>query len=153
MIHEIKGNIWDTSCDIITIPTNTVGVMGAGLAKQLKERDYSVYEVYKHHHNTKNLSVYRPELIRGNTGWFLLFHTKQHFRDPSQLRWVDNNLQWIRKNYEKGRVGDLLGLQSIALPAVGCGLGGLDFTVVRELIYEYLGDLDLKVELYLPDIV
>lgn len=147
MIHEVTGNIFDTTCQIITIPINTVGAMGAGLAKQVKELDPPVYYFYMHKHNTQSLSVWRPELMRTEKSWYLLFPTKRDWRRPSNIDWIEGNLQWIRDNHIEG---DLKGMQSIAIPPIGCGHGGLPFNVVKPLIYEYLEDSALDVHLYLP---
>jgi hypothetical protein len=45
---------------------------------------------------------------------------------------------------DKGRV-------KVALPALGCGHGGLDWTKVSVLIREYLKDLEAEIIVFEPD--
>jgi hypothetical protein len=52
--------------------------------------------------------------------WFLLFPTRRHWREKSDIGGIEKGLQWIRDNYRRE------GIQSLAIPALGCGLGGLD---------------------------
>lgn len=147
---EIEGDIWATDCQVIVIPTNCVGVMGKGLAKQLKERHPHVYLVYKYLYNRNQLRIDRPDLIRDAVNLdklFLLFPTKKHWRDPSELLWVQENLKWITRNHPEG---DLQGLTSIAIPPLGCGLGGLPYEAVKALMIEHLSSVEFDVHLYLP---
>ncbi len=53
-------------------------------------------------------------------------------------------LDLLRDNYERW------GIQSIAVPALGCGNGGLDWRDVGPLMCNYLSELDIPVEIYVP---
>jgi O-acetyl-ADP-ribose deacetylase (regulator of RNase III) len=82
----------------------------------------------------------------GNNGnkWFLLFPTKRHWRERSDIQGIEQGLRWIRERYKAE------GIQSLAIPALGCGLGGLDWREVGPLLCQYLADLDINVAIYLP---
>lgn len=70
--------------------------------------------------------------------------TKAHFRDPSTLSYVDEGLAAL------ARTAPELGLTSIAVPALGCGNGGLGWAEVRPLIDHHLATLDLRVLVFPP---
>jgi O-acetyl-ADP-ribose deacetylase (regulator of RNase III) len=53
------------------------------------------------------------------------FPTKQHWRAPSQLSWVEEGLQDLRRFLLENQI------KSIAIPPLGAGHGGLDWAEVR----------------------
>lgn len=60
------------------------------------------------------------------------FYTKKHWRDPSYLRHISTGLIDLAHEYRS------LGMESIAVPPVGCGLGGLDWDEVKPLVVSCL---------------
>jgi O-acetyl-ADP-ribose deacetylase (regulator of RNase III) len=146
MILETTGDILTADVEALVNPVNTVGVMGAGLACQVKHTFPDVFRAYA-------AACQRDELRTGiviahptgtNPRYVVSFPTKQHWRDPSKLEWIEQGLIGLRETI------DDLGIRSIAIPPLGCGLGGLDWPDVRGLIVERLGDLDVDVVLYGP---
>jgi O-acetyl-ADP-ribose deacetylase (regulator of RNase III) len=73
------------------------------------------------------------------------FPTKNHYANPSRLEWIDRGLLRIRS-----LISDF-GITSLAMPAPGCGNGGLDWTQVRPLIERHLGDLPIPVTVVEPE--
>ena len=92
----------------------------------------------------KQLAAEPFSSIPNMTKWFLLFPTKRHWREKSDIKGIEEGLQWIRDNYRAE------GIQSLALPALGCGLGKLDWCDVGPLMCRYLADLEIQVAVYLP---
>lgn len=76
--------------------------------------------------------------------WFLLFATKRHWRTNSRIEDLESGLKWLEKNFKEK------GIQSIAMSALGCALGGLDWIDVAPLMCKYLHDIGIPVEIYLP---
>ena len=77
--------------------------------------------------------------------WVVNFPTKQHWRQPSQLRWVADGLMDLRRFIAQHRV------RSIAIPALGAGLGGLAWPDVRVAIESALAELDdVQINVYEP---
>jgi O-acetyl-ADP-ribose deacetylase (regulator of RNase III) len=72
------------------------------------------------------------------------FPTKKHWRDPSQLNWIAEGLDDLRRCVVN------LNLNSISIPALGCGYGGLQFEDVSKLVDEKLSDLNTYILLYKP---
>jgi O-acetyl-ADP-ribose deacetylase (regulator of RNase III) len=62
----------------------------------------------------------------------------------SDPKGIEQGLIWIKDNYEK------LGITSLALPALGCGLGKLSWSVIGPMMVKYLKGLKIKVSIYLP---
>jgi len=87
-----------------------------------------------------------PErLSNANFGtWFLLFPTKHHWKEMADIKGIEEGLVWLVNNYKKD------GIESLSIPALGCGLGWLDWGIVGPLLCNYLQDLDIPVNLYLP---
>ncbi len=144
----VKGNIFDSPCAVLTCPVNTVGVMGAGLAMQFRDRYHSLLSRYKLFCNTNLIVVGKPMLYRHDIeNYILLFPTKKDWRDPSNIEYVKNGLDYLIKN---DGFKDLVKNRefSIAFPKLGCGLGGLEWQDVRPLMQESLEKLDCKVEIY-----
>ena len=139
-VEVIRGeDILKSECSTIVVTTNTVGVMGAGLAKSARNRFPKILKPYQSACKSGAHTTELPFLI----GNILCFATKRHWQDSSRTEWIESGLQWIVANQ------DLLG-DSIAIPALGAGLGRLDFTQqVRPLLIKYLPQLRIKVKLYL----
>jgi O-acetyl-ADP-ribose deacetylase (regulator of RNase III) len=74
--------------------------------------------------------------------WIICFPTKQHWRNPSKLEWIDSGLKDLREQLL------LYTPKSIAIPKLGCANGGLNWEDVHPLITKYLGDLETEVRLY-----
>jgi O-acetyl-ADP-ribose deacetylase (regulator of RNase III) len=70
--------------------------------------------------------------------------TKNHYANPSKLEWVDHGLQRIKEMIAEH------GITSIAMPAPGCGNGGLRWADVKELIERHLGDAEVLVTVVEP---
>lgn len=146
MIREVSGDILDADTAAVVNPVNTVGVMGAGLALQFKRKYY--FEMFGDYVEACNDGTLRIGKVMvhavGHGRYVISFPTKQDWKDPSRLEWVDRGLTDLKRRIIA------LGIKSIAIPPLGCGLGGLDWVEVRKLIEERLGELDIDVVLYVP---
>lgn len=142
------GSIFNSNAQVITNTINTFGVMGAGLAKQFRERFPEMYEDYKEKCRRKEVKVGQPYLWKPQNGdgkWILNFPTKHHWRKKSRLEWIEEGLKYLLEHYEEW------GIQSLAMPALGCDLGGLDWeSQVKPLMVRYLSQMNIPVEIYEP---
>jgi O-acetyl-ADP-ribose deacetylase (regulator of RNase III) len=138
-------DIFSSNKQTITIPVNTVGVMGKGLALQFKQRYPEGYEYYKILCKHKIIDIGKLAIYKHNAiKWFLLFPTKRHYAEKSKIEYIEAGLIWIVNNYKKE------GINSLAVPALGTGAGGLRWEDVYPLLIKYLSKLDIKVEIYPP---
>jgi hypothetical protein len=76
--------------------------------------------------------------------WFLLFPTKDNWRNRADIKGIEKGLQWLCGNFQAE------GIKSLAMPALGCGLGWLDWNAVGPLLCSYLAKLDISTWVYLP---
>ena len=139
MIRFLQGNLLEAPTDAIVNTVNTVGVMGKGLALMCKKafpQNFLRYaEACKRREVRVGQMFVTEHLALNGPRWIINFPTKAHWRDPSQLQWVIDGLQDLRQ------VIEVKGIGSIAVPPLGCGLGGLDWDVVRPEIESALGRL------------
>lgn len=142
MITYTKGNIFDSKMDAIVNPVNTVGVMGKGLALQMKIRYPLMFRSYKSACERGMIETGKIYISRNEGRTILLFPTKKHWRNPSEYTYIEEGLKYLVKNYR------LLNLKSIAFPRIGCGCGGLDWSRVKAMLEKYLKDTDLEIEIY-----
>ena len=157
------GDIFFSELQTLAVTVNLQGVMGKGLALRAREQFSDVYVEYEKACRAKKVTSSRPYLykreasvvdeltdlkpakpIRNPVKWFLLFATKRHWRTPSRLEDIENGLKWIQKNFREAKI------ESLAMPALGCALGGLSWTEVAPLMCKYLHEIEIPVEIYLP---
>lgn len=144
-IKIVSGNIFRSEADTLVNTVNCVGVMGKGIALQFKKQYPDMYKDYVEeckagHIKLGKLYFYR-RYLKPN---ILLFPTKYDWRSVSKLSDIENGLKDLELNYKHW------GIKSIAVPPLGCGLGGLEWKVVGRTLYRYLKNLDISVEMYAP---
>ena len=147
MIRFAQGDIFAQGVEALVNPVNCVGVMGKGLALEFKRKFPLNFQAYREACGRGEL---RPGTLlvhdngRENPRYIINVPTKRHWRDRSRLEDVDAGLAALAQWMEEERTG------SAALPALGCGLGGLPWPEVRELTLRRLGDLDAEITVLEP---
>jgi len=149
MIRFTHGNLLDADVEAVVNTVNTVGVMGKGIALMFKERFPENFEAYERACKRKDVQVGKmfvtesPEL--NGPRWIINFPTKAQWRFPSRLEWIEKGLVDLR------RVIVERGIRSIAIPPLGSGNGGLEWSEVRPLIEGALRDLPgVEIVIYEP---
>ena len=146
MIRIIEnGNIFDSKMDVIAITVNTIGVAGKGIALEAKKRFPDWYKVYKDMCDMGQMQVGNLSVYCQSNPKILNFPTKTHWKWPSKLEYIEKGLDNLANNGY-----NLLGIKSLALPALGCTNGGLDWSTVKDLIINKLKDLPIEIEIYAP---
>lgn len=144
-VEFLFGDIFDSECEAIVNPVNCVGVMGKGLAKQFKEKFPENFQRYKQCCDSKQLTIGRCLTVSEAGKLIINFPTKDHYKYPSQEAYIEQGLDALVRHISHFKI------KSIAIPPLGCGLGGLDYRVVKNMIINGLKSLDIQLELYLPD--
>lgn len=145
----VQGNLLDADVEAVVNTVNTVGVMGKGIALMFKERFGRNYLKYSAASKAGEVVVGRmfvtENLALEGPRWIINFPTKKHWRNPTQIEWVDEGLKDLHKVIlDKG-------IHSIAIPPLGCGNGGLDWNDVRPLIESRLASLTgVEIVVYEP---
>jgi len=132
MIEEGSGNLLIAEVDALVNTVNTVGVMGNGIALQFKRAHPANFSAYRAACERGEVRLGRMFVVdlaaEGPRRCIINFPTKQHWRNDSRLADIAAGLDDL-----VGVVKER-GIRSIAIPALGCGNGGLDWQVVRPLI-------------------
>jgi O-acetyl-ADP-ribose deacetylase (regulator of RNase III) len=150
MLEYVKGNLLRDKAQGLVIPVNTQGVPGAGLARQWAQQYKSQAMTYILACSPRSFRIGDILSIpfsvhHSTTRFFFCFPTKDHWRLPSRIEYIESGLEALAQEVRQQ------GIESLSLPALGCGLGGLDWNDVKARIEHHLGQLDLRVRVYLPN--
>jgi O-acetyl-ADP-ribose deacetylase (regulator of RNase III) len=119
--------------------------MGAGLALQFRHRFPEMHADYVTRCQSGEVRLGCPYLFkRSQRPWILNFPTKQFPRDKSDFSYIIRGMNFVLEHYREW------GITSLAIPALGCGLGGLDLLRVCPWLYTCLERFDILTELYIP---
>lgn len=141
----IIGDIFESRCLTIVNTVNCMGVMGKGIALEFKKRYPGMFLDYVNKCNAGQVKTGTPYVFDNVDGTkILVFPTKDHWRSPSRLSYVVDGLDWFVENYKK------FNITSIAFPPLGCGNGGLSWSVVGPIMYQKLRKLPIEVEIFAP---
>lgn len=139
------GNMFNSKMATLVNTINCVGVMGKGVALEFKNRFPEMYKEYVSLCEQNLVKPGEPYMYRDLLGSsVLLFPTKDHWRSPSKLEYIINGLDWFISHYKEW------GITSIAFPPLGCGNGGLTWSVVGPIMYQKLINLPIDIEIYAP---
>lgn len=149
MIHYLTGNIFDSPADALVNTVNTVGVMGKGIALQFKNQFPNNFKSYIEACNNKELNIgqllvtVEESLLMGEK-IIINFPTKKHWRLPSEYEYIDKGLTALVEVIREKNI------KSIAIPPLGSGNGGLDWSKVKAMIVSRLENLDCEIYVYEP---
>ena len=149
MIEIAKGNILEADAEALVNTVNCIGFMGKGIALQFKQAWPANFKAYES-------ACHAGEVVPGrmfifdngrliNPRYIINFPTKRHWRSKSRIADIRSGLTALIADVRR------LNINSIAVPPLGCGLGGLDWSEVRPLIDSAFSELpDVRVLLYEP---
>ena len=143
MITYIEGDIFNSPAQVIVNTVNTMGVMGKGIALEYKKRYPHMFEQYKKMCEKHTLKIGKLAIVYERDHWILLFPTKENWRYPSKLEYIEAGLDKFVKSYAEKHI------TSIAFPKLGCGNGELNWEDVKTLMEKYLAKLPIDVYIYL----
>jgi hypothetical protein len=158
----VEGDMFFSRMQTQTVSVNIVGIMGAGLASRAKYQFPDVYVKYQDLCKNRILKMGRPYFYKRETSTdyeladdpstleetnetcFILFPTKRHWSENASSKAIEQGLEWVCDHYHEW------GVKSLAMPALGCGLGRLSWRDIGPLMCKYLSNMDVTVEIYLP---
>lgn len=146
MIKILEGNLFDSNAHAIVNAVNCVGVMGKGIALEFKRRYPAMFADYVRRCRDKKVQLGKPYpyFVNSQNTFIINFPTKGHWRSSSRITDIIAGLDYLVAHL------DDWGIKSLALPALGCGHGGLAWPVVKPILCGKLGALSLPVEIYAP---
>lgn len=148
MVEYVIGNLLEAEVDALVNTVNTKGVMGKGVALQFKRAFPENYKAYRRACVAGEVALGRMFVFDSGQlerpRYIVNFPTKEHWRSRSRLADIEAGLEDLR------RVLTELGIESVALPPLGCGLGGLAWSDVRPRIEQALADLSVHALVFEP---
>ena len=137
-------NIFDSQCQTIVNTINCVGVMGKGIALEMKKRYPEMFDKYKDYCDKGLINVGKLWLYKhSDEKWILNFPTKKHWKNKSEYEYIESGMIKFLETYKER------GIKTIAFPMLGCSNGGLDKDIVIQIMAKYLIQCtDLIVEIY-----
>lgn len=149
MLHYTHGNLLESPAIALVNAVNTQGVMGKGLALAFRQ-------AFPHNYREYRKACAAGQLVPGNllVVWdttsdgipkrIINFPTKTAWRQPSRYEYVESGLEALARLIATEQI------PNIAVPALGCGLGGLEWSRVHELIERYLSKVNAEVWVFEP---
>lgn len=143
MITLTHGDLFDSGCQTLVNATNTEGIMGGGIALVFKQQFPAMFRAYQAECKDGMHTIDVPMLYKyPDPGpWILNLATKDLVRNDSSIEAIKAGLRWVVRNYKAE------GITSMAFPALGCGLGGLEWKDVQPVMMYFLGKIDKNVEI------
>lgn len=149
MIRQASGNLLEAPVEALVNTVNCVGYMGKGIALQFKQAFPANFRSYET--ACRAGTMVPGQMLVHDHGllihprYIINFPTKRHWRGKSRMEDIDSGLTALVEEVRHR------GIRSIAIPPLGCGLGGLDWDEVRPRIEAAFAALpDLDVHLYAP---
>ena len=152
---ELKHNdLLKQQADAIINTVNCVGIMGKGIALQFKKafpENYKAYAKACKNNEVKigKMFVYQTGFLDSNihSKYIINFPTKEHWRGNSKIEYIEEGLDDLYNVIQN------LNIKTLAMPPLGCGNGGLNWSDVKKLIINKLSPIeDLILYLYEPQI-
>ena len=150
MITTAQGNLLKADVEALVNTVNCVGYMGKGIALQFKKAVPENFAAYSQACKAGQvvpgkIFIYKPVDALLTAPYIINFPTKRHWRNTSRMEDIESGLVDLVEQVK------VLGIKSIAIPPLGCGLGGLDWSEVRPRIVQAFSHLpEVEVLLYEP---
>jgi O-acetyl-ADP-ribose deacetylase (regulator of RNase III) len=139
MVDFRTGDILRTDVEALVNTVNCVGIMGRGVALQFKKAFPANFKAYesackRHEVQPGQMFVYETGFV-GNPKFIINFPTKRHWRGKSRIEDIESGLRALTEVIKERHI------QSVAMPPLGSGLGGLHWPDVRRRIEEFAREL------------
>ena len=149
MITYKKGNLLADEASALVNTVNMMGVMGKGIALQFKKEFSWNYRVYVDACQGGLVGIGKLLLMDDTSETYcqkliIIFATKTTWSKPSEYYYIEAGLKALVTCIHDHQI------ESVAIPALGCGNGGLDWTIVKAMMEKYLADLGTTIIIYEP---
>jgi len=135
-----RGDLFADDANVLVCPVNTGGVMGKGLALEFRRRFpwcEAQYKDYCEHALLRPGDFYLDR--NGGRPVIGMAATKRHWANPSQIEWIGAICERIKEQVS------FFMIPSLAIPALGCGLGGLAWGDVLPIMAHHLSGIDARI--------
>lgn len=134
MLELTRGNLLEADVEAVVNTVNTEGIMGKGVALQFRKAYPDNYEAYRRACEADEVQpgrmfVFDRQALT-NPRFIINFPTKRHWRNPSRMEDIESGLKALVADVRR------LDVRSVAVPPLGCGLGGLPWPEVQQRMRE-----------------
>jgi len=149
MIIDSIGNILEAEAEALVNTVNTQGIMGKGIALQFKLAFPANFKAYQSACRSGlvklgKMLVFDRGLLE-SPRFIINFPTKEHWKEKTKIDSINQGLQDLIQVIKERNI------HTIAMPPLGCGLGGLDWNIVKPLIIEGLSSIrDVGIYIFSP---
>ncbi len=143
MIVFVKGDILEASVEALVNPVNCEGYMGKGLALQVKKLYPETFKNYSRVCKEGQLKIGNIHYFREKEIIIINFPTKDKWKAKSKLSYIIDGLPELINLIKE------LDIKSIAIPPIGCGLGGLKWDDVKQVLVENLRVVSNDVDIFI----
>lgn len=150
MMKLAHGNLLSAPTEALVNTVNTMGIMGRGIALQFKQAYPPMFRDYERACKAGEMKLGKMQVfdlggLAGGPRWIINFPTKAHWRANSRMSDIEAGLKDLVATIRRLRI------RSIAIPPLGCGNGGLDWSEVRPRIEAALAELpEVEALVYTP---
>lgn len=143
MIIFVEGDILETSAEAVVNPVNCEGYMGKGLALQVKKLYPKTFNSYSIACKEGQLKIGKVHYFREKDKIIINFPTKDKWRAKSKLDYITDGVPELINIIKE------LNIKSIAIPPLGCGLGGLKWNEVKQVLLERLENVSDMLDIFI----
>jgi len=144
MLTYLNISLFESPAQALVNTVNTVGVMGKGIAAVFKQLYPEMYKEYRRLCEAQKLKTGMLYIYRTPNKIVVNFPTKQHWRERSQVAYIEAGLEKFVSRYMD------YGIASVAFPQLGCGHGELNWErQVQPMMERYLRDLPIPVYIHI----
>ena len=148
MLTFTKGDMFAVTADIRVNTVNCVGVMGAGVALAFKKKYPEMYEHYKRECSANKIRPGYLDIWEAPDGVKIInFPTKRHWKEKSRYEDIEVGLIALSSYLRGVKSKEPL---RMTLPALGCGHGGLDWSIVSSMISKHLDNIEAEILVFEP---
>ena len=141
----LVGDILKSKAQTLINTVNCVGVMGKGIALEFKNRFPDMFDDYGYRCERGEIKPGIPYLYKALfPPQIINFPTKDHWKSISKISDIERGLKHLLDHYKAW------GVTSLAIPPLGCGNGQLEWRVVGPLIYRFVKDMPIPIEMHAP---
>jgi len=140
MIEPTQGNLLEAPVEALVNTVNTEGIMGKGIALQFRQAYPEMFRAYEKACQAGEVRLGEVHVfdlggLVGGPRWIFNFPTKGHWKAHSRLADIEKGLADLTAKVRE------LGIKSIAVPPLGCGNGGLNWSEVQPAIVQAFAQL------------
>ena len=140
-IDYVKGDLFATNIKIIAHGCNAQGVMGSGVAKIIREKYPKAYQRYRYQYEERGglklgdiITVPCGDRVSDPDNYKIIINAiTQEFYGSDGKRYVSYDA--VAESMKKiNQMFEIYGFEEIAMPKIGAGYGGGEWTVIEAII-------------------